>query len=139
LREAGGEETSRFEATLVREGVDVALVSNGGTGGSHLYRWIDGVEQDRFEQAATEWNAAGEFAGLEDGDQLVNRFIECSALSRMRKTPFLLGTDGSFWETGQCRQLDRVVDRETLVAWLHREHPSARVWDAAAGDFVRVG
>ena len=42
VKEAGGEETPRFEASLYLDGKRVATVSNGGTGGCNSYHWADG-------------------------------------------------------------------------------------------------
>lgn len=42
VKMAGGEETPRFEAMLVVDGVEVAHVSNGGTGGANRFYWNGG-------------------------------------------------------------------------------------------------
>jgi hypothetical protein len=41
IKEAGGEETPRFEAVLWLDGVKAAVVSNDGRGGSNRYHWFD--------------------------------------------------------------------------------------------------
>lgn len=41
VKTAGGEETPRFEARLAVDGVEVAIVTNGGTGGANRYHWLD--------------------------------------------------------------------------------------------------
>jgi len=61
FREAGGDETPRFEADLLRDGVRVAVVSNGGTGGCH--RYVPAVEGGwravrEFEAYGESWGAA---------------------------------------------------------------------------------
>jgi len=43
IKEAGGEETPRFEATLYLDGKKAAIVSNGGTGGCNCYHWFDQI------------------------------------------------------------------------------------------------
>lgn len=50
LKTAGGDETLRFEATLYIDGKRSATVSNGGTGGSHCYYFVDPEARAKFDQ-----------------------------------------------------------------------------------------
>ncbi len=125
LKEAGGEESSRFEGIVTLHGRRVMHVSNGGEGGSHRYQPVgDDWSAFRhalaaFERYATEWNHAGEFAGIEDGDQLINRLAEVYVLNRKRAILFLLD-DENFWETGTARAFRTGVTLEQSVQHLSR-------------------
>ena len=58
VRVAGGDETLRFEAWLLCDGQPIAVVSNGGDGGCHMYRPLDREGWSairRFEEYATSW------------------------------------------------------------------------------------
>jgi len=46
VKEAGGEETPRFEAKMCLDGEVVAHVSNGGIGGCHSTYWERGIHAD---------------------------------------------------------------------------------------------
>jgi hypothetical protein len=52
LKIAGGEETTRFEASLYIDGKKAATVSNGGEGGSHRYYFNDNAVGQQFREAA---------------------------------------------------------------------------------------
>lgn len=146
LREAGGEETLRFDAFLCLHGTKILYVYNAGTGGSHVYQPVNedwagfrGVEA-AFEAYAAEWNEGTEFGGIEDGDQLINRLVEVATLNRMRKVPFVLD-DEDFWRSGECHQFQQAVSREQVAAVLSGpaySHRNPRVWDKCTGDFVPV-
>ena len=147
LREAGGEETLRFDAIITHHGRKVAYVYNAGEGGSHRYQPVT-VDAGAaftealaaFEQFAAEWNAGSEFAGYEDHDQFVNRLIDVHALNRRRGVLFLLD-DESFWETGVARQFRAGVAQEQAVERLSGPeyvHRNPRVWDRTVGEFVPV-
>ena len=146
LREAGGEETLRFDAFITYLGKKVLYVYGDGHGGSYRYqpvneRW-DLHQQviSDFEAYAAHWNRDGEFAGIEDGDQLVNRLIEVATLNRLRKLPFLLD-DMDFWTTGDYHQFASHASREQVVTVLSGSEyadRSPRVWEREAGDFVPV-
>ncbi len=80
VRIAGGDETIRFEARLLRDGQPVAVVSNSGTGGCHAYRPLDldGWAAFReFERYATAW---GEThvppVRFESNDRIVHELID---------------------------------------------------------------
>ncbi len=79
VREAGGDETLRFEAIVTLHGRRVFSVSNGGEGGAHRYGGLgphpDAASAERgwatsqaairaFEQYAAGWNAGGRYAAL---------------------------------------------------------------------------
>lgn len=143
VRTAGGDETARFEAILCLDGRLVAHFSNGGEGGSHRWSPVDPggwAEIDEFNAYAAKWNAGSGLAGIEDGDQLVNRLLEVDQMNRMRSTPFVL--DGaSFWETGEYAVLRGATAAQTVealrsAAYAHRQ---PRVWSKMRGDFVPVG
>ncbi|NTW38572.1 MAG: hypothetical protein HGA44_01595 [Cellulomonadaceae bacterium] len=143
VRRAGGDETQRFDAVLTLDGQPVAHVSNGGEGGCN--RWspidLDGWGAiDEFNRYAMAWNSTGEFAGIEDGDQLVNRLLEVDRFNRMRSLAFVL--DGAdFWTTGEYAVLRGATPAQTLEAlrsavYAHRQ---PRVWSKTVGDFMPVG
>ena len=52
LRVAGGDETTRFEASLYIDGKKAATVSNAGEGGSHQYFFSDNAVGQKFREAA---------------------------------------------------------------------------------------
>ncbi|MCR6647269.1 MAG: hypothetical protein NVV70_03685 [Cellulomonas sp.] len=146
LREAGGEETLRFDGFLTLHGRKVIYLSNDGHGSSHRYQPVnekwDQFKRIRsdFQAYATAWNAASEFAGLEDSDQLVNRLIEVALLNRLRKVPFLLD-NMDFWADGEYVQLAGSASREQVVRALNGPQYAdryPRVWDREAGDFLPV-
>lgn len=145
FKEAGGDETLRFEAFITLNGKKVMHVSNGGTGGSHMYRAVADdyaafrAARDAFETFAKTWNADSEFAGIEDGDALVYRLIEVRALSRMRSVPFLLD-DMDFWQSGECHKLRGTPSRAAVLDALRTTyvHRQPRIWVPEAGDFVPV-
>lgn len=147
VREAGGEETPRFEAVVTLHDHKVLHVSNGGTGGSHSWQPVTGdwgafrAALGAFEAYAIGWNAASEFAGYRDGDQLVNRLADVYELNRRRTVMFLLD-DEDYWTTGVAHAFGAGVTLEQAVT--HLSGPefagrNPRVWDKAAGDFVPVG
>lgn len=54
FKEAGGEETLRFEASLYLDGEKAAVVANGGTGGAHIYHFTSKSLRDKFDQMVTD-------------------------------------------------------------------------------------
>ncbi|MBD8059012.1 hypothetical protein IC607_08530 [Cellulomonas sp. JH27-2] len=146
LREAGGEETLRFDAFVCLHGQRVMYVYNAGTGGSHVYQPVNedwGTFSDAlaaFEAYAADWNAGTEYAGLEDHDQLVNRLVEVATVNRRRTVMFLLDGE-SFWTSGVARAFRAGVTHAQAVevltgpAYAHR---SPRIWSRQHGDFVPV-
>lgn len=141
VRRAGGAETPRFEAVLTRDGQPVAHVSNGGEGGAHRYQPLDAggwAGGEAFNTFAAVWNAGSAYAGIEDGDQLVNRLLEVDRLSRMRSLPFVLDGDdpwtGDVWTLrGPCPE--EVLEVLRGRAYAHRQ---PRAWSRATMDFVPV-
>jgi hypothetical protein len=143
LREAGGDETTRFEATLTHHGQPIARVSNGGTGGSHTYRALraDGwAAIDAFGQYAQGWNLESPYSGWCDDDQLVDRLISVARLNRMRRTPLVLD-GGDPWQTGDIHVAPASMTRAEVLE-MHRSpaysHRQPRIWDGTVGDFVPV-
>ena len=147
LREAGGEETLRFDAIITHHGRKVAYVYNAGEGGSHRYQPVTVDAGAAFTEAlaafetyAATWNVGGEFAGIEDCDQLVNRLVEVHHLNRRRTVMFLLD-DESFWTSGVARAFRAAVTRahpvEVLTGPAYAGR-SPRIWDRTVGDFVPV-
>ena len=141
VKRAGGDETARFDAVLVHDGRQIAHVSNGGEGGAHRYDSDEGGWSDlaEFNLFAAAWNAGSEYAGLADGDQLINRLLSVDQLNRARSLPFLLD-DEDFWQTGQHSAFRGATPAQVLEelrssAYAHRR---PRVWSKAAGDFVPV-
>ncbi|GAA3810736.1 hypothetical protein [Cellulomonas soli] len=143
VRRAGGAETERFEAVLTRDGRPIAHVANGGEGGSHRWSPIDPdgwAAIDQFNEFAAAWNAGSELAGIEDGDQLVNRLLEVDQLNRKRSLPFLL--DGAdFWTSGEYAVFRGATPAQTLEALRSPmySHRQPRVWSREVGDFIPVG
>lgn len=148
VREAGGNETLRFDAVLRHSGAPVAYVYNAGEGGSHVYQpaeptvaraeFENGLAE--FERFAAYWSAGSEFAGIEDGDQLVTRLLEVAVLNRMRKIAFLLD-DQNYWRTGEYNVVRGSASREAVLAMLRQPAFAARnprVWDRERCDWVPI-
>jgi len=146
VREAGGEETLRFDAFVCLHRQKVMHVYNAGTGGSHVYQPVNERWETfrdalaAFEAYAANWNAGTRFASLEDRDQFVNRLVEVAALNRRRTVLFLL--DGEdFWTSGTARGFRAAVTHAQAVEVLSGPgyaHRNPRVWSRHAGDFVPV-
>lgn len=75
LKEAGGEETRRFETKLLLDGKVVATVSNGGTGGSNSYHWTDLTLRSVTEELAKEWDSRIKGHGFEVLGEVVEALI----------------------------------------------------------------
>ena len=88
FKEAGGEETLRFEAVLTKDGKDVLTVSNDGHGGAHRYaydRTKDGF--DEFVAFAEQWEQESgyPFGGTKvDPDSFINHLTLCATINRAR-------------------------------------------------------
>lgn len=145
LREAGGEETARFEAVITRHGRPIAHVSNGGHGGSHRYdpveRGVKGTEDlADLSARAVLWNASNELAGYEDTDQFVDRLVTVAHLNRMRRPAFLL--DGEdFWGTGRAHALGGgALSHDEAVRYLLARYPgrNVRLWNRNVSDWVPI-
>lgn len=142
LREAGGEETLRFEATLTLHGRAVAIVSNGGHGACHRYEPLERGgrdDVDAFRQFAIRWNAGSELAGYADDDQLVDRLVEVARLNRSRRLLFLLD-EVNYWTGGEARAVVGIPDRGDALNYLRREYAGRRVryWNRNASDWVSL-
>ncbi len=140
VREAGGEETLCFEATLTRHGRPIAVVSNGGTGGSHRYSPLERGGRDdieAFRQFAVRWNAGSELAGYADDDQLIDRLVEVARLNRSRRLLFLLD-DADYWSTGEARAVVGIPDRADALDYLRHQYVgrTVRVWNRNVSDWV---
>jgi hypothetical protein len=141
LREAGGQETRRFDAILTHHGRPAVYVWNGGEGGANRYEPHDrtGVHDDvrEFEEFASRWNAGSEFAGIMDGDALVDRLIEVALLNRSRRVLFLLDKE-QFWDDGVHHAVLGISDRTAALDYVRREYPNrnARVWNRNVSDWV---
>lgn len=55
FKEAGGEETVRFECSLYKNGKKIAIVSNGGYGGCNDYGWFDREAMMPFYDDTKQW------------------------------------------------------------------------------------
>lgn len=55
IKEAGGDETPRFDAKLLRDGKVIAVVSNEGCGGCNRYDYLDRGAEAPFQKFAAEW------------------------------------------------------------------------------------
>lgn len=82
LKTAGGEETPRFEARLHFNGREVALVSNGGTGGSCTFYWTHPKEDRsllfswaREEAARQEPSLFGEGRRVISGEEALDFLV----------------------------------------------------------------
>lgn len=147
IREAGGEETARFDAILRHHGVPIAHVSNGGHGGSHRYQSAVAGGWDEHQRAmaqfrdyAQDWRLDSPYSGLCDDDGLVDRLLEVARFSRMRRTPIALdGVDP--WESGEFHVAPATMARDDVLTMLRSPQfasRSPRIWDKGAGDFVPV-
>jgi hypothetical protein len=141
-KEAGGEETTRFEAKLHLNGSKKAacVVSNGGTGGCHSYYWVDGykmekkfteyvqklvkdgVFNDYYESVKTYYSKnqmeprpIEEYVGV---DEYIELLIWESKVKKAckKKTCFTLKSD----EWGDYREV-REAYSEELKQWLTKE------------------
>lgn len=155
LREAGDEETLRFEAYLTKDGRKVAHVSNDGHGGAHRYgltgrrsavndparaRAEHRADLEEFEAFAATWNAGTEFAGIEDGDQFVNHLVEVAVLSRKRVVIFLVD-DQDYFTDGLATTFPSGVTHDQAVTILRGPryaNRNPRIWSKAIGDFIPV-
>ena len=155
FKEAGGEETVRFEAYIALNGKKVMHVSNGGTGGCHRYGPVGPFKTDAaatkgyadFRQAevaleafAAEWNKGTEFAGSEDADQFVDHLVEVAVLNKMRKVLFLVD-DQDYFATGVASSFGAGVTYHQTVAELSKPKYAAskpRVWNKEQSAFVAV-
>lgn len=143
VHRAGGDETTRFDSVLVLDGRPVAYVSNGGEGGAHRWSPVapDGwAAIEEFHRYATEWNVGTEFAGIEDGGQLVNRLLMVDKFNRMRNTPFVLDADDP-WADGVDICYLRGASRGETISLLRSGsyvHRSPRIWDKGVSDLVPV-
>lgn len=141
VKRAGGEETPRFEAVLVKDATPIAVVSNSGEGGSHRVRPFNGGSWEAvrtFEAFAAAWNAGTEFAGVEDGDHLVYHLLDLIANNRSRKTLFLLDDEDE--RTAAPRAFKGAATREEVLLELrtHFADRNPRVWDKEAGAFIAL-
>jgi len=112
-RSAGGEETPRFEAVLTHEGKAIATVSNGGTGGSNMYRFHEGFDGPACK-AFDAFIAENRSEDFEPDDCFVFDLICLLDLARKRSVPFvLLGddffADGTFRTFGAKATFDEVL------------------------------
>ncbi|MGV8977238.1 MAG: hypothetical protein ACOH17_04270 [Cellulomonas sp.] len=142
VKRAGGDETPRFEATLVHDRRPIAFVSNGGEGGAHRIQPVDAggwADLEAFNAYAAGWNAQSPLAGIADGDQLVNRLVMVDRLNRARALPFLLDNE-DFWADGEHSAFRGATAAQTLEALRSVEfaHRRPRVWSRTVGDFVSV-
>lgn len=110
LKTSGGDETLRFEVSLYFRGKRVAKISNGGTGGSHEWSWLDREVGRVFDQLLKTLTFEFDF---EEGDQFIDPLIEKRIENTLlkpkcrKKTLFLLV--GEDWENGY-RTVDSAFD-----------------------------
>lgn len=112
-RDAGGEETIRFQAELHLNGKRVAIVSNDGRGGSHNIRFADQSQRAAFhafvgEARTEEWEPEGAF--IDDLTSLVS-------LARKRSVAFVLDGD-DFFATGEYRAFPATVPLDAALDML---------------------
>lgn len=127
-----------FVATLTLNGKKIADVSNDGWGGSNFYVFPNRAEEVAFLEFAREWNATSEYAGIEDGDALVEHLILAVTMNRKKTIPFHLASD-KFEQTGQFGMFQGVTDRAEVVRRLSSPQFSGQdphVWVREVGDFV---
>lgn len=79
IREAGGEETPRFEATVYVDGKRRGIVANGGTGG--CCNWSD----ERLRREVAEYARANGYDGFEPEDGLIYRLLDDAAIDKAIK------------------------------------------------------
>jgi len=93
-----------------------------------------------FNDYAAAWNAGSEFAGIEDGDQLIGRLLEVDRPNRMRSLPLVLDSE-SFWVSGEYAVFKGATRQQTLAALRSAvyAHRTPRVWSKMHGDFIPVG
>jgi hypothetical protein len=73
---AGGEETPRFELNLYINNKKAAQVSNGGTGGSCMWRWDNKEFEELFNQHIKYLDSQGRFEfNFEQGDHLIYEML----------------------------------------------------------------
>lgn len=119
IKMAGGDETPRFEAKIVREdGKVAAIVHNEGCGGCDFYRYTDASLEAEFLAFIAEWNAKqpepwdNEAEDMWCAEQL-DVYEERKTLMRWAKkyTCFRLkGDDKEGW-----RRLNRPTTAETIA------------------------
>ena len=143
-KDEGGEETPRFTAYITKDGKKVIHVSNDGRGGSHHYRAVSDdwaafrQHEAQFNAFATEWNKDSEYAGHEDGDDLVYRLIDVAVLNRKRAVFFELDTD-DFFNEGTARTLGAGVTYEQTLSHLRAQYGDrARIWNKQRCEFLPV-
>lgn len=89
-KEAGGEETVRFEAKLYKNGKQIAIVSNGGHGGCNDYYPVGSANRktiDKFHQDATKWsNYYGEEKPFEAENYWIDWVTEAKPTGQSAKT-----------------------------------------------------
>lgn len=135
-REAGGDETTMFSATLTRDGAEVARVSNSGTGGCHMFTFRDRVERDR-------WAALAERllpSRFEPQDELFDRLLTVAQFNRARSVAFIFDGMDPF-EDGQYRAYSSKVTFDEAVR--HLSGPgfagkNPKVWVKSRSEFVPV-
>lgn len=134
IKEAGGEETPRFEAKITKNGLAIATVSNDGNGGCNRYYFDDRAEEAPFEA----WIAANHPAKFEASDAWVYRCLDFHAAVKQvtraakKKTLFRLATD----EAGAYRTIG--VLGAQGVEWVRRKYPGASVFDPASKQWFVV-
>ena len=100
LKTLRGQENEAFEAELTHGGVTVAYVSNTGTGGSHMWTWVNPASERTFRDLAI---IADDGTAFEMEDSLVWDLIEATKLARKKGLVFTMPEDGDFWTEGQYR------------------------------------
>lgn len=125
VKEAGGDETPRFEAKIAKAGRRVAVVSNDGQGGCCSWHWFDRTEEKDFSI----WVAEHFPDDFEPEDGWVYARLaevaETKALMRasLKHTVFRLDGD----EPGFYRTLSGSADHPALAAWFAERYPGRRV------------
>lgn len=142
LKVAGGDETTRFEATLVKDGRVVGTVSNDGNGGCNAYRFPYAIQQELLAHA-TQWEQATGYEypmGTPDG--FIDHLLVGAELSRLRAIAYVVDGDDPFSTDGQgvYRLAQTGITRADFLKAVERGQlsPTVKVWDKDTYRFEAV-
>ena len=122
VKEAGGEETPRFEASLYLDGKRVATVSNDGRGGCCDYRWEGGWNtsaQKTCDQIAEEFHGEAYREAL---DMLVYCIMDAADYLKKAKSNARKGFPITVcYDSPRGKALSGFVDRRTMLESLAKQ------------------